>query len=67
MLQIDIHRLHRLMNTMQQICYEDSDSSLETTVNEIYEIIILKLIEDNLIVESLPLTRKLLNLPHNQF
>ncbi len=32
------------MNTMQEICYEDVESGLYTTVNEIYEIIVLKLI-----------------------
>ena len=50
MLAIDVERLHRLMNTMQEICYEDADTGLYTNINEIYEIIILKLIEDNQIV-----------------
>jgi len=29
---------------MQEICYEDVDTGLYTTVNEIYEIIVIKLI-----------------------
>ena len=33
LLAIDIERLHKLMNTMQQICYEDADSGLYTTIN----------------------------------
>jgi hypothetical protein len=55
------------MNTMQQICYEEIEDGLYTTVNEIYEIIILKLIEDNLIVQSLQLVKRLLKLPNNQY
>lgn len=52
---------------MQEICYEDVEVGLYTSVNEIYEVIILKLIEDNLIVQSIQIAKRLLKLPNNEY
>ena len=63
LMSIDIEKLHKLMLKMQKICYEDSiEDGLFITIHEIFEVIILKLVEDNKISGAIQLTKKLLTL-----